>query len=72
MNKNKIDSELLYNYLMKINSSVLNKRVGYLLEKNRICIKNLKINNKYECLNINLGKIGARNKKWKLIINEDL
>ena len=72
MNKEKIDSELLYNYLIKINSSVLNKRVGYMLEKNNIYIENLKINNKYERLNINLGNTGTKNKKWKLIINEDL
>ena len=70
--KTKINLELLQIYLNKINSSSLNKRVGYLLEINDMSINNLKINNKYEKLNKNLKKIGLKNKKWKLIINEEL
>lgn len=70
--KEKIDITLLKTYLNKINSSTLNKRTGYLLELQGIKITNLKINNKYEKLNNNLQNKGTKNKKWKLIINEEL
>ncbi|MCK5820843.1 MAG: hypothetical protein KAH17_03110 [Bacteroidales bacterium] len=72
MNEEKINIELLDSYLRKIDSSVLNKRVGYLLEINNIHLHELRINNKYECLNINLSNAGMKNAKWKLIVNEDL
>ena len=71
-NKEIINTEILITYLNKIDSSVLNKRVGYLLELSNIHLKEIKINNKYERLNINLSKSGTRNTKWKLIINEDI
>jgi len=68
--KNKIDINLLQLYLQKIDSSVLNKRIAYLMELNEIYLHGMKINNKYEKLNGNLSNEGPRNKKWKLIINE--
>ena len=71
-NKEKIDIDILSSYLRKIDSSVLNKRVGYLLDINDIQIEEIRINNKYEILNINLGKAGLKNTKWKLIVNENL
>lgn len=71
-NKEKINIEKLTLYLQKIHSAVLNKRVGYLLEKNGISIGDIGINNKYDRLNINLGENGTRDRKWKLIINEEL
>lgn len=67
-----INSERITLYLKKIHSAVLNKRVGYLLERNGITIGDIEINNKYDRLNINLGAHGTRNRKWKLIINENL
>lgn len=67
-----INKERLIIYLNKIDSSVLNKRVGYLLELNNINLKEIKINNKYEKLNVNLSKTGHCNTKWKLIINEEI
>ena len=70
-NKKNINKILLATYLNKINSSVLNKRVGYLLERNNIILKKLKTNNKYEKLNKNLSANGVKDKKWKLIINEE-
>ncbi|HKK09358.1 MAG TPA: hypothetical protein VJ939_00910 [Bacteroidales bacterium] len=70
--KEKIDVELLLIYLRKINSMVLNKRVGYLLEKNGIFISDVEINNKYDRLNVNLGENGKRDNHWKLILNEEL
>jgi predicted transcriptional regulator of viral defense system len=68
----KINTERLTFYLKKIHSAVLNKRVGYLLEKSGILISDIEINNKYDRLNINLEAHGTKNRKWKLIINEDL
>ena len=68
----KINTERLTLYLKKIASAVLNKRVGYLLERSGILIGDIEINNKYDRLNINLGECGIRNRKWKLIINENL
>jgi predicted transcriptional regulator of viral defense system len=70
--KNKISTEILFEYLKKIDSSVLNKRTGYLLERHGIMLEGLNINNKYEKLNQNLNNSKNRNKKWKLIINEEL
>jgi predicted transcriptional regulator of viral defense system len=69
--KDKINLELLALYLNKLHSSVLNKRIGYLLERNHIIIDNSHINRKYERLNPMLGDSGPKEKKWKLIINED-
>jgi len=71
-NKEKINLELISIYLNKIASSVLSKRVGYLLELNNLHLKGIRINNKYESLNKNLSKTGIKNEKWKLIINENL
>ncbi len=68
----KINLELLEEYLAKIGSSSLNKRAGYLLERENILLKNVKINNKYEKLNTNKNLKGPRSTKWKLIINEEL
>jgi len=70
--KDQINIKLLKTYLDKINSSTLNKRIGYILEKQGIILKDLEINNKYELLNINKSKIGLKSKKWKLIINEQI
>jgi predicted transcriptional regulator of viral defense system len=69
--KDKISPEIIQLYLRKIHSSVLNKRVGYLLERNQIMIENRYMNGKYERLNPLLSDTGLKNKKWKLIINED-
>lgn len=70
--KQKIDVQKLENFLKKINSSTLNKRAGYLLELQGIELKHLNINNKYEKLNSNKAKKGTKNKKWKLLINEEI
>ena len=70
--KEKINLELIGTYLNKTGSSVLSKRVGYLLELNNLHLKEIRINKKYEVLNKNLSKTGIKNEKWKLIINENL
>lgn len=70
--KEKIDVKTITNMLNKINSSTLNKRIGYLMELNNITLVNLKFNNKYEKLNKKLTNKGIKNTKWKLIINEEI
>lgn len=70
--KKEINTDILNHYLSKISSSTLNKRIGYVLETQGITLKNLEINNKYEKLNINKTIKGIKNKKWKLIINEEI
>ncbi len=67
-----INKETVSTYLKKINSSTLNKRVGYLLGLNNIHLAGLTINNKYEKLNKNLSKKGIKDTRWKLIVNEYL
>jgi len=72
LNKEILNLELILNYLQKIDSSTLNKRVGYLFELNGIDLNGLEINNKYERLNKNLGQSGTKDTKWKLFINEEI
>jgi len=72
LKKNEIDKNKIARYLNNVNSSILIKRVGYLLELENIAIEGIDINSKYEKLNKNLGSKGLRNKRWKLIINEEL
>lgn len=71
LNKEILNRELVFNYLQKIDSSTLKKRVGYLFELNGIDLIGLEINNKYERLNKNLGQSGTKDLKWKLVINEE-
>jgi len=70
--KQKINTNLIIEYLNKINSSTINKRVGYLLETQGITITGIILNKKYEKLNKNLSEKGIKNDKWKLIINEEI
>ena len=70
-NKKQINTALLKDFLEKIDSSALNKRISYLLNKEGINIKNLKMNNKLEKLNVNKESKGEIDNKLKLIINED-
>lgn len=72
LKKNELDKNKIIQYLDKIHSSVLTKRTGYLLELENIIIKDIQINSKYEKLNKNLSLKGSKNKKWKLIVNEEL
>jgi predicted transcriptional regulator of viral defense system len=72
LKKNKLNKTKIEDYLKKINSTILTKRVGYLLELENTHIDDFLISNKYEKLNYNLKSKGIKNKKWKLIINEDL
>jgi len=71
LNKEILNRQLILSYLQKIDSSILNKRVGYLFELNGIDLNGLETNNKYERLNKNLGQSGAKDTKWKLVINEE-
>ena len=58
-----------------MNSIVLVKRLGYILEMNNIDIyKKVKehLNKRYDLFNPQLLSTGERNTKWKLTINEAL
>ncbi len=72
----KIDVLKLCGYAKKMNSKILIKRLGYLLEmaQKEIYKKFLKIkfSKKYEKLNSLLPARNIRSSKWKLIINEDI
>lgn len=75
LKEKKFNLNKLINYAIKMNSYVLIKRLGFLLE---IIGENVydnikdKINNTYDLLNPSLSDNHKRNKKWKLIINEVL
>lgn len=69
-----INIKKLIDYALRMNSKVILKRLGYLLELKKIdCYKEFKdkINKKYDFLDV-ISKKGERNKKWKLIINREL
>jgi predicted transcriptional regulator of viral defense system len=63
------DMDKLQDYLSRIGSPVLNKRIGYLFEEHGITL-DLKINTKLDPLNPNIPRRGGVNRKWHLIINE--
>ncbi len=69
--KTTFDTNLIKNYLNIINSKVLNKRLGYLLEINNINIE-VEIDSKLDRLNPLLKKSNNFNRKWNLYINEEL
>ncbi len=68
----KADSSRMLEYLKKIGKSSVTKRVGYLLEENGFDVyEKLKggLNGRYICLDPLARKTGARDKKWRLIVN---
>lgn len=68
----KINLNIILNYLQKINKSSILKRVGYLLESKGFDVYkklNKKINSRYLYLDPLAKKTGKRDKKWKLIVN---
>lgn len=71
----KVDIEKLLNYAFRMNSIVLLKRLGYLLELKGVDVYDrLKgyINRKYDMLNPLLPPVGKNNSKWMLKLNEVL
>jgi len=71
-----LDLNKLISYALKMNSIVLLKRLGYLLDLRGIDIHNQvrkKLNIRYDLLNPAFGRKGYKKSiKWKLIINEDV
>ena len=68
----KVDLERMLEYLRRIGKSSVTKRVGYLLEENGFDVyEKLKsgLNGRYVCLDPLARKTGARDKKWRLIVN---
>ncbi|MEK6937878.1 MAG: hypothetical protein AABX04_02445 [Nanoarchaeota archaeon] len=66
----------LISYALKMNSIVLLKRLGYLLDSRGIDIHNMvrkKLNTRYDLLNPVLGRKGYKKSlKWRLIINGEV
>ena len=63
----------LIDYALKMNSIVVLKRLGYLLEQQQIDILPqvcTYLNTRYDLLNPQIPSTGEYNSKWKLIINE--
>ncbi|MBI4980535.1 hypothetical protein HZC30_03195 [Candidatus Woesearchaeota archaeon] len=67
------DTEKLCQYALKMDSIVLLKRLGYLLERQGKDVYPLlknKLNKRYDLLNPQRKKTNKKDKKWRLIINE--
>ncbi len=68
-----LDTEKLINYALRMNSQVLLKRLGYLLELRGIDISTkVHFNQRYDRLDPTLPFTREKSKKWKLIINRRL
>lgn len=68
----KVNLGRMLEYLRKIGKSSVTKRVGYLLEENGFDVYGkLKggLNGRYICLDPLARKTGAKDKKWRLIVN---
>ena len=76
LNENDLNIKKMIDYSLKMDSYILLKRLGYILEilnfpENKLLIS--KINTqRYDILNPSLPIIDKKNSKWHLIINEDL
>ena len=75
---NEINHKLLIQYAFRMNSKVLLKRLGFLIEQSKLKINNMLIeklrkntSNGYSKLDPSLSKKGEYNSRWKLIINVD-
>jgi len=69
----KLDINKLLDYAKRMKSLAVIKRLGYLLEMVGIDASKIKTSFKnYTLLNPTLQKVGKKNERWKLIINEVL
>jgi predicted transcriptional regulator of viral defense system len=71
----KFDLDKIMDYALRMNSIIVLKRLGYMLDLLDVDIhKKVKneLNNRYDLLNPFLPKSENINKKWKLTINEGL
>lgn len=68
-----MDTAKIVDYALRMDSIVLIKRLGFLLEKTNVDIYEKvkrRINSRYDLLNPLKRKTGEKNKKWKIVINE--
>jgi predicted transcriptional regulator of viral defense system len=68
-----LNIENLIEYGIRMDSIVILKRLGFLLDLKGIDVSDkfeAKLNTKYDPLNPFLPRMGRKNRKWKLIINE--
>jgi len=61
----------LVNHAIRIKNRSLIKRLGFILEENKLECEKLEkfVDNSYTTLDLALGKKGKKNKKWKIIDN---
>lgn len=70
--QSEINVDKLIAYALRMDSIVLLKRLGYLLELHGIDIYTTiksKLNRRYDCLDPDLKKKGQKSEKWRLVIN---
>lgn len=67
-----INKKIFIRYLKKYNNKSLNARFGYILEKNGLMEVKLPIQNNYIRLNREKKISDNINKKWRLIINDNI
>ena len=68
------DANRLVEYTRKTRSQVALKRLGYLLERTGVDVSNVigSVNVKYQPLNPLLPEEGVSDRRWKLMVNEEL
>lgn len=69
---NELNKKIFLNYLHKFNNVVLNARIGYILEELKLKQIKAALPNTYIKLNNEKPITRVRNKKWRVIVNDDL
>lgn len=67
-----LNKNIFLEYLVKFNNSILNARVGYILEELGLKDVKLELPTSYVKLNREKPVTSVKNKKWRIIINERL
>ena len=67
-----LDEKVFLKYLLKFNNVSLNAKIGYILEE--LNLKNIKVSlpSAYVRLNNEKPMNKTKNKKWRIIINDDV
>jgi len=67
-----LDKRTLLSYLKKFNNPTLNARVGYILERAGLVAVKLSLPNAYVKLNKEKPLNKSKNKKWRIIVNDEI
>ena len=76
INESDLSIDKLIDYSLKMDSKILLKRLGYILElldipDNKVLLSNINTQ-RIDVLNPSIAHTGNKNKKWHLLINEDI